>query len=140
MPRGRIADRDRPVVDWSSLPEAVEIAPAPVSSRRTVEDIPPRIRELLDLAYDARKVLAQPVPDEGTGQEIARLLRAYGKLCGRTVSAVVMVRDGAWSVRVIARNKVVRHAAGDAPTVSPEDAIPGTSTGGRTAVRGKVAK
>lgn len=140
MPRGRISNANRPVIDWSALPDAVEVASVPVAARRTVEDIPPFIRALVDRAYDSRKLLAQPVPNEATGQEIARLLRAYGKLRHLAVGAVVVTQDDTWSVRVSARDKAHRQASVSAPATVPGDALPGKPTGRRNGTRATGTK
>jgi hypothetical protein len=151
---GRIADSERPDIDFAALPKAVA-APPPVrkgNAPLTINDIPAPIRALCTESYNTKQSFHQHglshVRAEGKrrspAEEFAALCKLFGELTAKTpgatpisVGASIVVENGKAVVSVFARDRKTRTIgkAAEGATVSEDSTAPGTPITRPTAVK-----
>lgn len=126
----RIKDADRPSLDFLTTVKPVETTIAS-STRRTVDDVPKAVRDLVDHAYTTRqtgKMLVIVVPSEEAGKELCRVAKAYGRLHTPewSVGATVITRGNEFVVTLSARETSKRQTPTNAPALA--DSATGKTT------------
>lgn len=135
----RISDKDRPEIDWDAVGEAVDrpVAEARTTVRRTVEDVPAKIREFVEYALVHKVVKVIPLDKSRPGtvdmaKEIVRQAKLYADLRTPTLTVGASVVedyripgvDKAFplAVTIVARPKITRtrKANGETETVPSE--------------------
>lgn len=113
MPRGRIAEADRPRIDFDSLPDAstldsVDRTRGP--AKLAIGDFHPKIVSYVRtaLGLPPRRGLPIPMPDQARALEIGRQMRSYGKVHvpELTVTTTVDQVDGEYRTIVVANVRV----------------------------------
>lgn len=132
----RIAEADRPVINFDELPEAEEVA-RPTVAAQTVDDLPAVVRKVVTRSYESSKAIRQP--GFGTidqAAEFARLCKLYGKLSANTdkplsVGASVVTDNDQIAVTLFARDRISRPrkaAEGAFAFGNGAEVVPGTPT------------